>query len=378
MRWKDASDYFAYLAIRLLICFAQAVRIETCAAMARGFATLLTRWIPLRANVIEENFRLAFPEMSAAERRQLTWRMWEHLILMVAEVAHAPRKIHATNWRDYIRIERMAEMMRLCFSGRPIVAVSGHFGNFELAIVLIGLFGIEIISVVRPIENRFLDDFVHRFRAAKGRKILQKTGSAGDINQHLAKGGFLSVLADQHAGAKGCWVDFFGHPASTHKAIALFSLTHDAPMIVGYVRRLRPATAVRDGDGRHRRPAAIAVVRSRRARADPVVHSRAGAHRAPQTGTILVGSPSLERHSTGKEKAASCLIELVGNLAAMSSLAGSSPPAQLFLAPHAPAIAQPVEHVLQPPDPLASAVPQPGPQPSLIVSANRRICAAES
>jgi KDO2-lipid IV(A) lauroyltransferase len=238
MRPKDIPDYFVYLVIRLLICFAQAVRIETCAALARGFATLFTRLVPMRAKVIEENLRLAFPELSAAAKQQLTWRMWEHLFLMVAEVAHAPRKIHTTNWRQYICIERMADMMRMCFSGRPTVAVSGHFGNFELANFLIGLFGIEIISVVRPIENRFLDAFVHRFRAAKGRKILQKTGSAGDINAHLARGGFLSVLADQHAGPKGCWVDFFHHPASTHKAIALFSLAHDAPMIVGYVRRL--------------------------------------------------------------------------------------------------------------------------------------------
>jgi KDO2-lipid IV(A) lauroyltransferase len=238
MRTRNAVDFLVYLVIRLLICFVQAVRIETCATMARGLASLLTRVVPLRAKTIEENLRLAYPEFSADEQRQLTWRMWEHLFLMVAEIAHAPRKIHTTNWRRYIRLTRMSEMMALCFSDRPTVGVSGHFGNFELANFLIGLFGIEIFSVVRPIENRFLDDFVHRFRAAKGRRILQKNGSAAEIAARLARGGFLSVLADQHAGPKGCWVDFFGHPASTHKAIALFSLSHEAPMIVGYVRRL--------------------------------------------------------------------------------------------------------------------------------------------
>jgi KDO2-lipid IV(A) lauroyltransferase len=206
--------------------------------VARGLATVLCYVIRLKEDVIEENLRLALPELSAKARRQIAWQMWVHLILMVAEVTHAQRKIHATTWRRYIRLERMAEMMRLCFSGRPSLAVSGHFGNFEVANHLIGLFGVEIFSVVRPIENRFLDHYIHCFRAAKGRRILPKTGSSGEITERLSRGGFLSVLADQNAGPKGCWVNFFGHPASTHKAIALFSLSNDAPMMVGCVRRL--------------------------------------------------------------------------------------------------------------------------------------------
>jgi len=42
----------------------------------------------------------------------------------------------------------------------------------------------------------------------------------------------MALLADQHAGPKGCWVQFFGRPASAHKAIALLSLDHDAPVAV--------------------------------------------------------------------------------------------------------------------------------------------------
>ena len=42
---------------------------------------------------------------------------------------------------------------------------------------------------------------------------------------------------DQDAGSGGLYVDFFGRPASTHKAIALLALEHRAPVIVGYARR---------------------------------------------------------------------------------------------------------------------------------------------
>jgi Kdo2-lipid IVA lauroyltransferase/acyltransferase len=238
MRLKDVGDYLAYLLVRLLICVAQAVRIETCAVVARWLAILTSDWIPLRGPVIEENLRLAFPELSAEDRRRLTRRMWGHLFLMLAEIAQAPRKIHDTNWRQYIRFKNKRPMMRTLFDNRPKVVVSGHFGNFELAGYTLGLFGFETYSVVRPLDNRFLDRFIRQFRTATGQHILAKNGSAGEIAELLSRRRMLSVLADQNAGSKGCRVDFFGRPASTHKAIALFSLANDAPLLVGFARRL--------------------------------------------------------------------------------------------------------------------------------------------
>ncbi|HMB06627.1 MAG TPA: lysophospholipid acyltransferase family protein, partial [Isosphaeraceae bacterium] len=42
------------------------------------------------------------------------------------------------------------------------------------------------------------------------------------------------------AGQNGLYVEFFGRPASTHKAIALLAIEHKAPVVVGYARRIGP------------------------------------------------------------------------------------------------------------------------------------------
>ncbi len=68
--------------------------------------------------------------------------------------------------------------------------------------------------------------------------MLPKDGSSQQIQNVLDGGGTLVLLGDQHAGPKGCWIDFLGRPASCHKAIALFSLTTGAPLLVAYARRL--------------------------------------------------------------------------------------------------------------------------------------------
>lgn len=232
------GHFSAYLAIRLFVCLLQAVRIEACARLARGLAWLAMNVIPLRRSLVDDNLRHAFPEMSVEERRRTARRMWEHLFLMVAEIAHFPRKVHDTNWRDYIRFKNEAPMMREFFRNRPRVFVSGHYGNFELAGYTMGLFGFPTFTVARTLDNSYLDEWVNRFRASKGQYILPKRGSAGEVEELLEGRGTLGVLADQHAGPKGCWVDFFGRPASTHKAIAVFALTNNAPVMVGYARRL--------------------------------------------------------------------------------------------------------------------------------------------
>ncbi len=235
---NSVVDYLAYLVVRIAICVVQATRIETCARFTRLLAILAGDVFKLRRQVIDDNLRLALPDFSEADRKRLTRAMWEHLFLMVVEIAHTPRKIHDTTWRRYIRFENKALMMRTLFADRPTVAISGHYGNFELVGYTLGLFGFETYTVARPLDNRFLDRFILQFRTARGQHFLPKNGSAGEIAQMLAARGTLSVLADQHAGPKGCWVQFFGNPASTHKAIALFSLTNDAPIMVGFGRRL--------------------------------------------------------------------------------------------------------------------------------------------
>jgi KDO2-lipid IV(A) lauroyltransferase len=238
IRLARTGHFAAYLAIRLFVCLLQALRIETCAQLSRGLAWLAMTVIPLRRGLVDENLRHAFPEMPADQRRRTARRMWEHLFLMVAEIAHFPRKVHDTNWRDYIRFKNEAPMMRELFRNRPRVFVSGHYGNFELAGYTMGLFGFPTFTVARTLDNPYLDRWVNQFRASKGQYILPRRGSAGEVTELLEGRGTLGVLADQHAGPKGCWVDFFGRPASTHKAIAVFALTNNAPLMVGYARRL--------------------------------------------------------------------------------------------------------------------------------------------
>jgi KDO2-lipid IV(A) lauroyltransferase len=233
---KHCLDYLVYVLVRMVLAVVQAVPMSACQRLADPLAWLCCR-LRVRHNVIEDNLRHAFPDMPEPERRRIERAHWRHLVLMIFEMAHADRLIHDTNWRHYVRLHEMQPMVRQMLTTRPSVVVAGHFGNFEISARQLGLFGFATFVVARPLDNPYLDRWLNRFRGRFGQFILPKKGSANDADARLAAGGTLAVLGDQSAGPKGCFVEFFGRPASTHKAIAVMALAHQAPLMVTYARR---------------------------------------------------------------------------------------------------------------------------------------------
>ncbi|MCE2727286.1 MAG: lysophospholipid acyltransferase family protein [Planctomycetaceae bacterium] len=225
-------DLLAYVAVRVVICIIQALPRDRCEQWARRLSDFLANRVRIRRQVVRDNLRQAFPGFSVDERRETARKMWEHLLLMVVEIAHANRVIHKTTWRRSLRIHGMEDFVRTLWLDRPKVILSGHYGNFELAAYLFGLFGFRIFSVARELDNPLLDRFVTDFRESRGQRILPKKGSAPDVALVLEENGAIGLLGDQAAGPRGCWVEFFGRPASVHKAIGVFALSSSAPVMV--------------------------------------------------------------------------------------------------------------------------------------------------
>ena len=296
MRRNRVVDYFAYVVVRIFICVIQALRIETGEVSARWLAWLFGDVLRIRRGVIDENLAHAFPHLAAQQRQRLSRRMWEHLFLLVLEVAHAPRKIHETNWREYMGLGGVVPLVRMLLSGRPVIIVTGHLGNFELGGFGLGVLGFPTYSVARPLDNRYLNDFLTRFRGATGQHLINKNGGYEQIEHVLSHGGAMAFLADQYAGEKGCWVEFFGRPASAYKAIALLAMEHQAAVAVHF------AAAGADDAFRGMVLQAMTDPRRRRRdghdpRVDAMVHEPTGGGHSPRPGAILVAAPALEGHA---------------------------------------------------------------------------------
>ena len=234
-------DYLVYLAVRLVVAFAQVLTIEQSYALAR-----LLAWVMYKADrrhriVGVENLTAAFGDhYDEEERDRIVRGVYLHFCTMIMEILHIPRKIHLTNWRNYVRLVGHEPVLDRLLTGGPIIFLTGHYGNWEMAGYLFGLFGFPTYSVARTLDNPYLDRFLRTFRESTGQKLIPKSGGYDQILEVLQSGRALSMLADQDAGQRGLFVDFFGRPASTHKAIALLAIEHRTPVAVGVACRVGP------------------------------------------------------------------------------------------------------------------------------------------
>ena len=295
--WQQIVDYLVYWVVRVLICLVQAVRIETGQRIARGLAWLFCDVLRIRAAVVDDNLAHAFPEMSAVQRAGLARRMWEHLFLLVLEVAHTPRKIHDTNWRDYVRLVNEQQLIRDLFDDRPLLLVTAHLGNFEVGGYVLGILGFPTYTVARLLDNPYLDRFIERFRGGTGQKIIPKSGGYDQI---------LDVLAqrwrDDPPGRPVCGPQRLlgGVLRPTGFGPQGHRLAGVGARRAGLGFRLAaagPSDAVRVEQFRHDRPAEAQRLSGHGPRLDAVVHRAAGRADPPIARSVLVASPALERYA---------------------------------------------------------------------------------
>ena len=238
---RPAVDYLVYLAVRLIVGICQAMSVETSFRFADFLAAILYRVDKRHRQVGLDNLCIAFGDRySEAERDTIIRGVYRHFCRMVMEMLHMPRKLHPMTWRNRITLVSYTPLLDRLIQGGPLIMLSGHFGNWEMAGYLFGLYGFPPNSVARTLDNPHLDRFVRSFRERTGQKMISKKGGSDEILDVLNRGGVLSFLADQDAGQNGMYVDFFGRPASTHKSIAILALQHNAPVAVGYARRVGP------------------------------------------------------------------------------------------------------------------------------------------
>jgi len=168
----------------------------------------------------------------------MIYRMWTHLFRMIVEIAQLPRKLRITNFRDVFEFRNREPVVKAFCSDRPVILLSGHFGNWEMSLSVFGVFGFPMSAVARPLDNPFLQEWFERFRQQTGHAMIAKRGAFSRMAEVLDTGGIVAVLGDQDAGLRGTFVDFFGHPASTFPTIARLAVEYDAYICMGYSRRL--------------------------------------------------------------------------------------------------------------------------------------------
>jgi KDO2-lipid IV(A) lauroyltransferase len=259
-RWFKAGTgpvaWALYVSLRFLLAVVQMLPVDSLVPIGHRLAAIWKRLSPRHRNLAIEHLERAMGDQYSHEDIE---RIADQSLASVAtfamEVACAPRVLRPATWPRYITPVNFDETLALLVAGRGVILVTGHYGSFEMPGYLLANLGFETHAVMRPIDNEYINRFVVESRRAHGLHLLDKKGAMTDARSILERGCALAFIADQSAGRKGIFVDFFGRPASTYKSIGLLAMATESPIAVGYSRRIGDAFRFEVGVSRLIHPA---------------------------------------------------------------------------------------------------------------------------
>ena len=188
---------------------------------------------PLRRAAIQ-NLRLAYPDWSDAQRREVIRGMVRNLGWLAAEFAHFPG-LNRANVEQVVIQDGFANFQAGLARGKGVLFLTGHIGGWELGSFAHSIYAAPIQFLVRPVDNPRVDALVNGYRGLRGNRPIEKNDAVRAVLRALDAGSAVGILADNNTSrTEGVFVNFFGIPACTTAGLARFALHTDAAVVPGY------------------------------------------------------------------------------------------------------------------------------------------------
>lgn len=207
-------------------------------ALGRGIGRLAWRLSRRDRRRSLDHLALAFPELPERERLRIAREGFLYQGMNAAELLHLLSR-DADEVLRHIEIQGWENVEAARATGRPILILTGHCGNWELIAVALRHGGLPPAAIARPLDDPRLQEMVVKLRSHLGTTTIARgtREAARQMLGVLRSGGAIAMLIDQDIKVDGVWVPFFGRPAFTPAGPAELVLRQDMRVIPSFIER---------------------------------------------------------------------------------------------------------------------------------------------
>lgn len=234
---KRALDYVSNLAIEAIITVGLALpypwRVKTVGRIMQHIVGPLAGY---RARALD-NLALIWPDKPLAERKAIASRCLNNVGRTFIE-NYSSQQFPARLADNLLQGEGVAALEAAAAQNRPVILVTGHYGNYEAVRAALVARGYDVGGLYRNMRNPYFNAHYVRTMEAFGGPVFPqgRQGTTGFV-RHLKQGGQLILLFDQHV-RRAPVMDFLGQPAHTAVSAAELALRYNAVLIPFYgIRR---------------------------------------------------------------------------------------------------------------------------------------------
>lgn len=183
----------------------------------------------------ERNLAVAFPEISAAEIRQIAISSCANIGRALADLVLAKRI-----WKE--REERIefvtdGDIEPQISVGRPVVFITAHTGAWQFTSFVAAQYKLSMISVYSPESNPYLHKLVSRLRADLHCRFVPKEGCVRELMATLKQGNAVGYVPDLRMDG-GEQLPFFGVNTPSNTTAARMALHHGCDLVPLRAERL--------------------------------------------------------------------------------------------------------------------------------------------
>lgn len=188
----------------------------------------------------EDNLEMVWPDMPKAERHALAKRVANNAGRTLIE-NYSHQSFGPLARTSPLNGSGVAAMRDAIATGRPVIFLTGHFGNYEALRWALLAQGVEVGGLYRAMANVYFNAHYVKTMADMSGPVFEqgRRGTAGFV-KHLKSGGLAVLLFDIYE-KHGVRLPFLGHDAPTALSAAELALKYDALLL--------PFFSIRQPDG---------------------------------------------------------------------------------------------------------------------------------
>lgn len=221
-------EYAAVLALRALL---RALPRRAGLAVGTALGRLFYRLHGPRRELGLANLRAVFPARTERDRQAVLRSTFEHFGRHVVELLNFDA-MGGDRMARLVEIEGRARLEQAVARGRGVMVYSGHFGYWEILVMVHAVLFTPLVLVARTLDNPLLDRLMERIRTRVGTRVLPRQGAVRGLLRALSEKAVVAMMIDQHMHDRSAvTVDFFGRPAATTSAVAALAHRTGAPVV---------------------------------------------------------------------------------------------------------------------------------------------------
>ncbi|MEJ7694268.1 lysophospholipid acyltransferase family protein [Daejeonella sp.] len=194
-----------------------------------------------RRSVVQTNLANAFPGKSSEERSGIEKRFYSFLADMFVESIKSI-SITRAELNERYHFENLKDITKHLDSGRSVIAVSGHYGNWEWGPLGIPFeLNCEILVVYKPLADSKFDNMINSVRSRFGTIMIPMKQTLRKMAEYKNEPHVLVLVGDQTPTREESqyFTNFLNQPTAVFLGVEKIAAKTNNPIIYFSIKRIK-------------------------------------------------------------------------------------------------------------------------------------------